>query len=27
MPLGWDDLVPEVIKEAELGTEVKARQE
>jgi methylenetetrahydrofolate reductase (NADPH) len=27
MPLGWDDLVPEVIKEAELGMEVKARQE
>jgi 5,10-methylenetetrahydrofolate reductase len=27
MPLGWDDLIPEVIKEAELGMEVKARQE
>jgi len=27
MPLGWDDLVPEVINEAELGMEVKARQE
>jgi methylenetetrahydrofolate reductase (NADPH) len=27
MPLGWDDLVPEVIKEAELGIEMKARQE
>jgi methylenetetrahydrofolate reductase (NADPH) len=27
MPLGWDDLVPEVINEAELGIEVKARQE
>ena len=27
MPLGWDDLVPEVIREAELGMEVKARQE
>jgi methylenetetrahydrofolate reductase (NADPH) len=27
MPLGWDDLVPQVIKEADLGLEVKARQE
>jgi len=27
MPLGWDDLVPEVINQAELGMEVKARQE
>jgi methylenetetrahydrofolate reductase (NADPH) len=27
MPLGWDELVPEVIKEADLGIEVKARQE
>jgi 5,10-methylenetetrahydrofolate reductase len=27
MSLGWDDLVPEVIKEAGLGIEVKARQE
>jgi methylenetetrahydrofolate reductase (NADPH) len=27
MPLGWDDLVPHVINEAELGMEVKARQE
>ncbi len=26
MPLGWDDLVPQVVDEAELGTEVKARQ-
>jgi len=27
MPLGWDELVPEIIKEAEMGIEVKARQE
>jgi methylenetetrahydrofolate reductase (NADPH) len=27
MPLGWDDLVPQVINEADLGVEVKARQE
>jgi methylenetetrahydrofolate reductase (NADPH) len=27
MPLGWDDLVPEIIKEAGLGTEVEARRE
>jgi 5,10-methylenetetrahydrofolate reductase len=27
MPLGWDDLVPEVINEAGLSMEVKARQE
>jgi methylenetetrahydrofolate reductase (NADPH) len=27
MPLGWDDLIPEIIKEAELGIDVKARQE
>ena len=27
MPLGWDDLVPEVIKDAELDVEVKTRQE
>ena len=27
MPLGWDELVPEIIKEADLGIEVKTRQE
>ena len=27
MPLGWDELIPEIISEAGLGTEVKARQE
>ena len=27
MPLGWDELVPEVIEEAGLSTEVKSRQE
>ena len=27
MPLGWDDLVPEIINEAGMGIEVKARQE
>jgi len=27
MPLGWDELVPEIIKEAELGIEVETRQE
>lgn len=27
MPLGWDELVPEIIQEAELGAEVKARRE
>jgi methylenetetrahydrofolate reductase (NADPH) len=27
MPLGWDDLVPEIISEADLGMEVNARQE
>ena len=27
MPLGWDDLVPDIIEEAGLGVKVKARQE
>ena len=27
MPLGWDELVPEVIEEAGLVVEIKARQE
>jgi len=27
MPLGWDDLIPEILKEAELGQEVKIPRE
>jgi 5,10-methylenetetrahydrofolate reductase len=27
MPLGWDELVPEIISEAELGWEVRALRE